>query len=242
MRRVAMALLVFGSLELGAACRRRPASRPVTAPAATPACPSPEALARLVAAPGRQFRTDCVVYAPGFFWLGAALAYDPDGANPRLSLIYGGQPPGVYDLDAAPPEALTRLIKAHPDLRVNIRKPSRDSRLVRIGVFGQHGSPDHPEADEVVLVLRLVAHAPPEILWIGPGDQVRTDRSACIVERTVDFEMPFGERLEMTTVQRAHPAAGGKQLCAAGPSTQQTVEFKAQSLKPSRKVELAGAK
>jgi hypothetical protein len=237
-RAAALVLVAVAAL----ACRKRAAVRPAPPRSSGVDCPAPEVLARLVQEPGRSTRTDCVVYAPGFFWLGAALTYDSaTAASPRLSLIYGGQPRGLFDLKSVSAQALTRIIQpnAASDLRVSVRKPSRDSRLVRIGVYGQHGG-DRPQADELVVVLRLVAHAPPEVLWMGDGDQVRTTPTGCVSERTIDFEMPFGDRLEMTTAQRAH-GPGGKQPCLAGPSTQQTVDFTPQPLAPSRPLTAAGA-
>jgi hypothetical protein len=130
---------------------------------------------------------------------------------------------------------LVRLIKDNPnDLRVSIRKPSTDSHLVRIGVFGLHGG-DRAEADELVAVLKLVAHAPPQLLWTGPGDQVRTTADGCVAERTVDFDMPFGDKLEMTTMSRAHrkdPKV--KATCPGVQNTQQTLDSRGQPLPPSR--------
>jgi hypothetical protein len=227
------------ALALAPGCRKHSAPRPpagLQGPGAI-TCPRPEELARMVQENGREARADCVVYAPGFFWLAAALSYDQgSGANPRLSLIYGGGAPTIFEGLPVDGAALTALIKANAgqDLRVSIRKPSRDSKLVRVGVYGQHGG-DHPVADEQVMVLRLVAHAPPEVLWTGPGDQIRTEPSGCVSERTVDFEMPFAERLEMTTAQRAHPRdASSKQPCPAAPSGQATVDYKPRPLPPSR--------
>jgi hypothetical protein len=50
----------------------------------------------------------------------------------------------------------------------------------------------------------------------------------------VDLDMPFGDRLEMTTVQRARPAPGSKTPCAAPPpSTQQTIEYRPTALAAS---------
>jgi hypothetical protein len=237
---VVLVVLVVLAVIGAAGCRHRsPAPRPGRSD--PHACPPAGVLARMVAGnqQGRVTRADCVEYAPGFFWLGAALAFDGGtAAHPRLSLIYGGQPPSQFDLQPIPEDDLTRIIRDNrDDLRVSIRKPSPDSRLVRVGVYGQHGG-DRPMADELVLVLRLVAHAPPEVLWVGPGDEVRTTAAGCVSERTVDFEMPFGDRLEMSTAQRAHVRVpGAKASCLAAPSTQQTVDYRPQPLKPGRAVE-----
>jgi hypothetical protein len=239
MSRSAGAALVVLAVIGAAGCRRR-SPAPSPRPGDPHACPPPGVLARMVAGDeqGRVTRADCVEYAPGFFWLGAALAFDgATAAHPRLSLIYGGQPPSQFDLQPVPEDRLAQIIRDNrADLRVSIRKPSPDSRLVRVGVYGQHGG-DRPMADELVLVLRLVAHAPPEVLWVGPGDEVRTTPAGCISERTVDFEMPFGDRLEMNVARRAHPRApAGKGPCLAAPSTQEAVDYRPQPLRPARAV------
>jgi hypothetical protein len=214
-------------------CRRKPPARALK-PGDPSICPSAESLARMVQEPGRTVKADCVSYAPGFFWMGASLSHDGAGGDPRVSLIYGGQPARAFAIEPLPGEVLTRLIKENPgDLRVSVRKPSADSHLVRVGIFGLHGG-DKAQADEVVMVLKLVAHAPPQLLWTGPGDQVRTG-DGCVAERTVDFDMPFGDRLEMTTMARAHRQdPKGKATCPGVQNTQQTLESRGQALKPSR--------
>jgi hypothetical protein len=231
-RRVVFVAALF--LLAAAGCRKK-AAAPAARPADPATCPAAEALARLVQEPDRTSRTDCLAYAPGFFWLGAALTFDTaGGGNPRLSLIYGGPAPRAFTIEPLPQEVLARLIHDNPtDLRVSVRKPSAEGHLVRIGVFGLHGG-EQAEADEMVTVLKLVAHAPPQLLWTGPGDQVRTSEAGCVAERTVDFDMPFGDRLEMTTMARSHRKdAKSKVTCPAGQNTQQTLEYKGQPLKPS---------
>jgi hypothetical protein len=225
------------ALSAPVSCRKHAATLPRSSSAgdAGPACPTADALASLVSEPGRLTRGDCVVYAPGFFWLGATLSYQATAARqPRLSLIYGGPPPTIFDVEPIPQVAVTRIIETSQELRVSIRRPGTRSQLVRLGVSGQRGG-EKPEADELVVVLGLVAHAPPRILWIGPGDEVRTDANGCVRERTVDFDMPFGERLEMATVQRAHARdPGSKQPCPAPPGTQQIVDYQPRPLPPGR--------
>jgi hypothetical protein len=230
-------VLALGLAQGG--CRKRAGTGAAGKRDAGPgSCPPAEAIARLMTEPGRALRTDCVDYAPGIFWMGAALSYQPKtGAEPRLSLIYGGPPPAAFDLQSLPRDALTQIIKNNDDLRVSVRKASAQSQLIRVGVFGQHGGPARPEADELVVLLRLVAHAPPHVLWVGAGDQVRATPDGCINERTVDFDIPFGDRLEMTTVERARraPGSASKQPCPGGaPSTQQTIGYKPTPLPPSR--------
>jgi hypothetical protein len=228
-----LALLAALCLVAGG-CRRKAPPRTVK-PGDPGACPAPDALARLVQESGRTVKSDCVSYAPGFFWLGVSLSHDAAGATPRMSLIYGGQPLRAFPLEPLPLDVLTRLIKDNPtDLRVSIRKPTTDSHLVRIGVFGLHGG-ERTEADEMVAVLKLVAHAPPQLLWTGPGDQVRTTADGCVAERTVDFDVPFGDKLEMTTMSRSHRKdPKGKATCPGVQNTQQTLDSHGQALPASR--------
>ena len=59
------------------------------------------------------------------------------------------------------------------------------------------------------MLLQLVAHQPPKILWTGPGDQITTE-GGCISEQLVEFEMLFRTRLERFNITRSRPVAGGK--------------------------------
>src|SRR4051795_11950808 len=90
-RRVAP-LLCLSLVVAASGCRRRAGSRAVaTIDAGAGACPSADALAALVKEPGRFTRTDCVVYAPGMFWLAVALtAAEKPPSTPKLSLLSGG--------------------------------------------------------------------------------------------------------------------------------------------------------
>jgi hypothetical protein len=188
-------------------------------------CPRDEDLVRQLAEPGRTVRAHCLLYAPGFYWLGVALSYDPKGATPpRLLYLSGGFTTRVYDIEPAPTAAIAELIKKSEDVEVQIRKGRSESRLVRLGVLGKRAG---GEADEVGLALQLVAHKQPQIVWTGAGDERRRSGS-CLVDRHVDFEMPFGDRLEMVTSFHA-PAS-----CPTPPASQQTVEYRGVSIKPGR--------
>jgi len=221
---------VAGVILALAGCRRH--AVPTTAGAV---CPPAARIAALVGGRGRTVIADCVAYAPGFFWLGATLAYDSaTKQDPRLSLIYGGHPPRAYDIGAAPADVLTRLISGNQDLRVSVRKPSPASHVVRLGVYGQHGDHNHPEADELVVILGLVAHAPPQILWMGDGDRIRTAADGCIALRTVDLDIPFGDRLEMATAERSRRADGTPAPCPPGRNMRQTIGYRPTPLPQGR--------
>jgi hypothetical protein len=218
--RMAFCLLAM-SLALSPACRKKEKKTSLLPPGPDPSsvvCPPADKLVHAVEADqkGRTVKASCVVFAPGYYWLGAALSFDPKtNGDVRLHLLSGGQAQRISDIDPLPAEAIAGLMKTSSDVQVQIRK-GNDNRLVRLGVVGRQANGD---ASEVGLVLQLVAHAPPRILWVGPGDEVRT-ADGCHTERTVDFEMPFGNRLEMFTNVRAK---GGPQ-CAGGPGSQQQIE------------------
>jgi hypothetical protein len=228
-RRGALTLLCLGAFLAG--CKKKaPAAligRPSAAHLPTIVCPPSDKLAKAVEGDqkGRTVRTSCVVFAPGYYWLAAAVSFEPKtGSDPRVHLISGGQAGRISDVEPVPAAALTELIKASDDVDVQIRK-GNDNRLVRMGVRGRHGG----ESDEVGMVLQLVAHAPPRLLWVGAGDQRRT-ANGCTTERTIDFEMPFGTRLEMMTALRASGGPG----CSAGPTSQQQIESRGVALKAGR--------
>jgi hypothetical protein len=222
------AAAVVAVLSFAGGCRKRlppQPSVPQTPDPGGPACPSGEELARRVAEPGRTVRAQCLLFAPGFYWLGVALSYDPRGASPpRLRYLSGSTVTRVYELEPAPTDAIATLIKNSQDVDVQIRKGRSESRLVRLGVVGRRAS---GEADEVGMVLQLVAHKQPQVLWTGAGDERRRS-GGCVVDRRVDFEMPFGDRLEMVT--SFHAPSG----CPTPPASQQTIEYRGVSIKPGR--------
>jgi hypothetical protein len=235
-RRCPLVLVVLAVAAL-AGCKKKVAPPP-TSPAAklaaglpTIVCPPNDKLARAVESDqkGRTVRTACVVFAPGYYWLAAAVSYDPKtSGDVRMHLVSGGMADRISDIDPLPTAAIADLIKKSDEIEVQIRK-GPDNRLVRMGVRGKHGD----SSEEIGMVLQLVAHAPPKLLWVGPGDQLQTT-NGCTVQRTVDFEMPFGNRLEMMTTMRAK---GGRD-CTAGPTSQQQIESRGVALKAGRTLTL----
>jgi hypothetical protein len=178
---------------------------------------------------GRAVRASCVVFAPGYYWLGAAVSYDPKTkGDVRVHMISGGQSPRISDVDPLPAAALAELVKNSDDVEARIRRGS-DNRLVRMGVLGRRKN-QQPEAEEIGMVLQLKAHAPPLLIWIGQGDQSST-QDGCHLERSVDFEMPFGNRLEMITTTRAKGTGAG---CKSSPGSQEQIETKGLALKAGR--------
>ena len=186
----------------------------------------------------RALRTDCVVFAPGRFWLAIALSYDEKtGKNPRLGLI-SGSPQGrsmVFDITPAPVEAIEKLLQENREIGVRVRKTRDDQSLVRLGVTGGPGG-GRPESREVGILLQLAAHRPPNILWEGPGDQVVALPGGCIAEQTIDFELLFRTRLEQFSMARIRPDATGKipAGCKADPSMQDSLNFRPVPLPPGR--------
>jgi hypothetical protein len=195
-------------------------------------CPPPDRLARAVEQDqkGRAVHTACVVFAPGYYWLGAAVSYDPKTkSDVRVHMLTGGAAQRISEVEPLPAEALSALIKSSDTVEARIRKAGSETRLVRMGVMGRRSGGKQPEAEEVGMVLQLVAHAAPKLLWVGAGDEVRTE-GGCTIDRTVDFEMPFGNRLEMITSARGK---GGPQ-CGGGPASQQQIESRGVSIKIGR--------
>jgi len=229
----ALALLLATALAGGK--KKKPpteAVRPGAPNAATIVCPPGDQLARMIEKeqPGRAVRVACVVFAPGYYWLAAALSFDPKTkSDARVHLVTGAQPPRIFDVEPAPAPAIAQLIQKSDEVAVQIRKSGSETRLVRMGVVGSRGGAKG-DADEVGIVLQLAAHAPPKLLWVGPGDEVRTSSDGCRLEQRVDFEMPFGSRLEMIT----SPHAKGGPACTGGIASQQQIDYKAIALKPSR--------
>jgi hypothetical protein len=240
------ALLLMGIVTIAAtaACKKKapPPTPPPAAPAAEvpPApplpeihCPAEDTFAPL-GGKGRVLRTACVVFSPGRYWLATALSYDEKpgkgasaGRSPKLSFL-SGSPGGriiVFDIQPLPVAAIEALIKDNKQVGVQIRRTRDDRSLVRLGITGSSGDAAKPDLRELGMLLQLVAHKPPNVLWTGPGDQVTTE-GGCITEQLVEFEMLFRTRLERFSMSRTRPVAGAKpEACAAGPSMQETVAF-----------------
>ena len=240
----------MSSLLVGGCRKKAPPPAPATAPAAAPTpsapetvvnCPGKETFAPMETAKGRVLVSDCVVYAPGRYWLATTLSYEAKtGKAPKLAFLTGGFGPRitVFDIEAMPAEEITKLVAASREVGVKIRRTRSDTALVRLGVVGTSGEAARPETREVGLLLQLVAHAPPKILWVGPGDQTTTGADGCINEQVVDFELLFRTRLERFTTQKSRPAPGAADptKCASGgsPSTQESVAYQPVALKKGR--------
>lgn len=210
----------------GTGCHRRPKLVP-----AGP-CPRPEALAAMVAAPGREVRTACAGYANAPYWMAGAVSYaNGTGADARLVLLSGGQ--GVhamaFDVPAVPTADLTRLVAGSDDVRARVTLTLQGQNLLRLGVWGRpRGRPDLL-ADEIAVVLQLVAHAPPRLLWAGAGDQTTKGADGCIVDHFVEFQMTFGQQLAMITRARGRPGCP-----PTGPGVQEMVGSRPVPLPPGR--------
>jgi hypothetical protein len=189
-------------------------------------------------ATGRVLRTACTVIYEGFYWGAVALSYAEKGpARPSLHFLTGGPASRtlVFDLDPAPAKEIEALIKASKQVTVGIRRSRGDRSLVRMGVIGQTGTAARPESRELGVLIQLVAHAPPKLLWWGPGDQTSVDTDGCLSEQTVDFELLFRSRLERFTSSRARrPEGSGTAPCASPSSMQENVPYQGTSLKPPR--------
>jgi hypothetical protein len=190
-------------------------------------------------AKGRVLRTACTVLYEGFYWGAAALSYAEKGpARPSLHFLTGGPASRnlVFDIDPAPTQDLETLIRSSKQVGVTIRRSRGDRSLVRMGVTGQTGTADRPQSRELGLLLQLVAHALPRLLWWGPGDETSVDADGCLSEQTVDFELLFRTRLERFTTTRARRPAGTATAppCAPASSMQENVTYQATSLKPPR--------
>ena len=179
--------------------------------------------------PTRVMRTSCVEFAPGRFWLAAALTYEEKtGKNPRLGLISGsaGSKSMIFDVTPLPTAPIEKLLQDSQEIGVRVRRTRDDHSLVRLGVTGGPGG-GKPDLQEIGLLLQLVAHRPPALIWVGPGDQVTTTPAGCINEQTVDFELLFRTRLEKFAMNRVRPDATGKLPagCKVDPSMQDSVAF-----------------
>jgi hypothetical protein len=220
---------------LAAGCKKKRPTAPVGPDPNSVVCPSNERLVQAVQRdqPGRTVRAACVVFAPGYYWLAAAISYDAKTSSEvRMHLVSGGQAQRISEIEPIPAAAIAELVKKSDAVEMRIRK-GPDNRLVRLGVMGRRGGNQQPEANEIGMVLQLVAHAPPRLLWVGAGDELRS-ADGCNLERTVDFEMPFGNRLEMITSTRAK----GGPSCTSGPASQEQIESKGVALKAGRPLTL----
>jgi hypothetical protein len=230
MARIGRLLLLLAAVI--PACKKdRPASPPkaTAADTAAVACPSNDALLRVLGAAGRDVRTDCLTFPVGSYWMASALRMaDQETPAPRLHLISGGASfkPLVFDVAPAPIDEITALIKSSDSASVRIRRAGQDGRLVRVGVVGRRGPEGRVESDEVAVLLQLVAHKPPNLVWSGAGDKVTVTSEGCAVERLVDFQLLFRTRLEMFTSQRARAVAGSKAACEGGPGMQENIPFR----------------
>jgi hypothetical protein len=197
--------------------------------------PAEATLLALVAEPGRTAHVGCVDYS-SYFWAGTALSVDDSGKTPpRLSFITGGPGTAVYafDVDPGPTAAIAELIKTSRKITVRTLRTRSSQHLVRMGVVGQRD--DKGTSDEIALVLMLVAHSAPHIVWAGPGDQTSLAADGCVQERRLDFEMPFRRDIQVFSHSSSHPPAGGNQTCPPeGPGTQETYPARTVPLKPGR--------
>jgi len=227
-RAFVVVVLAAAAALTGVGCKKKPPPRPAGPDPNSVVCPPNDRLTRAVEQDqkGRAVRTSCVVFAPGYYWLGAAVSYDAKtSSDVRVHLLSGGLGQRISEIEPIPTAAIADLIKKSEAIEVRIRKAGSDNRLVRPAVLGKRAG---AQADEIGMVLQLVAHAPPRLLWVGAGDELRNDRG-CTIERTVDFEMPFN-RLEMITTTRAK---GGPD-CRSGGASQEQIESKGVALKSGR--------
>jgi hypothetical protein len=229
-------------MAFAAGCKRRPPPPPPrpaalsVQPEAAPGvpCPPVASIAALLAEPGRTVHVGCVDYST-YFWAATALSVDDAGKSPpKLTFVSGGPTMGMYafDVDPGPIKEIAELIKTSKSVSARAARTRSQQHLVRMGVVGQK---DGGQSSEIALVLQLVAHSAPQIVWAGNGDEVSVGPDGCIVERTLDFEMPFRRDIQVFSQSRAHPPAGAKQACAPqGPGTQDTYTARAVPLKSGR--------
>jgi hypothetical protein len=198
----------------------------------TISCPGRDDLVKALSG-ANVVAVDCLAYNESMFWMAAALVRDehaPDGL--RLALITGSPYVrwALYDLEPAPTAALKQLVAGSEEVQLRVRTGRRERRLVRVGVVGRTKK-SAPDSQEVLVLLKLGAHAPPEVVWMGAGDEVTTSAGGCVSERIIDFELLFGTRLEMFSSGHViKPAAD----CPRGMDTQETVPPRAVRLQKGR--------
>jgi hypothetical protein len=236
---LAAPLGLLGLLVLGAGCKKRPPPAAPTSPAAATkpsiTCPSKAEIARALGAADRRVEADCLAYGESMFWLAGALVFGATPAEkPRLALVSGS--PWVrwlvYDVDPAPLEAIDQLVRGSEDVQLRMRNGRRERRLVRLGVVGRpkKGAPD---SVEILTLLRLGGHGPPEVVWTGKGDEVTTTPGGCVSERSIDFELLFGTRVEMFTTNKTRKPAAD---CPGGMDLQETLTSRPVRMKPGRPI------
>jgi hypothetical protein len=233
--------VVLVLVTVAGGCRKRPPPAPSPAakkaalhPGPTISCPGHDELVKALAG-ANVMSVDCHAYNESMFWIAAALLRDdhaPDGV--RLALVTGSPyaPWAIYDLVPAPTAAIKQLVAGSEEVQIHVRTGRRERRLVRIGVVGRTKK-SAPDSQEVLTLLRLGAHAPPEVIWMGAGDEVTTSAGGCVSERAVDFELLFGTRTEMYASNRVIKAAAD---CPRGMDTQETLPARAVRLQKGRPV------
>jgi hypothetical protein len=145
-------------------------------------------------------------------------------------LLAGGQGSRTlaFDVQPAPTADIARLIASGDDVRVRIKMTQSSQSLVRLGVWARPRGQREVLADEVVVLLQLAAHAPPRILWSGPGDQANKGADGCVTDRFVEFQMLFSQ-LNMLTTARTRPGCP-----PAGPGVQEQLPLRPVPLAPGR--------
>lgn len=224
-RTASLALVTVTAAAL-VGCRRKVASKP-----AGP-CPAPEALAAMVAEKGRELRAACAAYPGVPYYMAGVFTFDArTRKDPRLMLLAGGQGSRTlaFDVVPAPVAELSELIGAADDVRVRIK--ITQSSLVRLSVWTRtHARPD-VLAEEIVLLLQLVAHAPPRLLWAGPGDRTTKAADGCMTDQFVEFQSVFGQQISMVTTARSRPGCP-----PAGPGVQEPLAVRPRPLAAGREV------
>jgi hypothetical protein len=228
-------------------------------------CPPAADLARLLGAPAREVHVRCSGLGVASYWTATALVRETAGREPGKTdgkpggktggegggagvyfLSGGGDPARVtaFDVQVEPHEPLKRLLAESQAVDVVHRMDRTGGHLVRVGVVGKGATnPGKPPASkELVWLLQLVAHAPPKLLWTGPGDVVEVGADGCVRRHAVDFSMFMGRRLDVLTGTRAERAAGAAAKlaqgaaddCVSGPTMQETLGSLAKKLPPGR--------